>query len=54
MIAFALELWRNDRGQDLVEYAVMLALILMAVMGIVHLISSNSNTVFSNAASSIQ
>ena len=53
MTDFALELWRNDRGQDMVEYAVMLALILMVVMGTMRLIGANSNTVFSNAASSI-
>ena len=54
MIEFGLELWRNDQGQDIVEYAVMLALILMVVMGTIRLIGSNSNTVFSNVASSIQ
>jgi hypothetical protein len=32
----------------------MLALILMVVMGTIRLIGSNANTVFSNAASSIQ
>jgi Flp pilus assembly pilin Flp len=54
MTDFALELWRNDRGQDIVEYAAMLALILMVVMGTIRLIGSNANTVFSDAASSIQ
>lgn len=47
-------LWRDDAGQDIAEYAVMLAVILVLVVGTVRLIGSNSNTVFSNAASAIQ
>lgn len=47
-------LWREDRGQDIAEYAVMLAVILVLVVGTVRLIGSNANTVFSNAASTIQ
>ena len=48
------ELWREDSGQDIAEYAVMLAVILVLVVGTVRLIGSNANTVFSNAASSLQ
>jgi Flp pilus assembly pilin Flp len=48
------ELWREDAGQDIAEYAVMLAVILVLVVGTVRLIGSNANNVFSNAASSIQ
>lgn len=47
-------LWREDTGQDIAEYAVMLAVILVLVVGTVRLIGSNANTVFSNAASTIQ
>lgn len=47
-------LWSNDEGQDIAEYAVMVAVILIVVIGTVRLIGSNSNTVFSNVASSIQ
>jgi Flp pilus assembly pilin Flp len=47
-------LWREDAGQDIAEYAVMLAVILVLVVGTVRLIGSNANTVFSNTASSIQ
>jgi Flp pilus assembly pilin Flp len=46
--------WFDDKGQDIVEYAVMLAVILVLVVGTVRLIGSNANTVFSQAASSIQ
>jgi Flp pilus assembly pilin Flp len=48
------KLWRHDEGQDIAEYAVMLAVILVLVVGTIRLIGSNANNVFSNAASSIQ
>jgi Flp pilus assembly pilin Flp len=44
----------DDQGQDIAEYAVMLAVILVLVVGTIRLIGSNTNTVFSQAASSIQ
>jgi Flp pilus assembly pilin Flp len=46
--------WSDDEGQDIAEYAVMLAVILVLVVGTVRLIGSNSNSVFSQAASAIQ
>jgi Flp pilus assembly pilin Flp len=46
--------WIDDEGQDIAEYAVMLAVILVLVVGTIRLIGSNANTVFSQAASSIQ
>jgi Flp pilus assembly pilin Flp len=49
-----LKLWADDKGQDIAEYAVMLAVILVIVMGTIRLIGSQSNTVFSNVASNIQ
>jgi Flp pilus assembly pilin Flp len=49
-----LRLWREEDGQDIAEYAVMLAVILVIVVGTVRLIGSNANNVFSNVASSIQ
>ena len=49
-----LELCREEQGQDIAEYAVMLAVILVLVVGTIRLIGSNANNVFSNAASSIQ
>jgi Flp pilus assembly pilin Flp len=48
------QLWNDDRGQDIAEYAVMLAVILVIVVGTVRLIGSNANTVFSEVGSSIQ
>ncbi len=47
-------LWSNDEGQDIAEYAVMLAVILVLVIGTVRLIGGNANNVFSNVASNIQ
>jgi Flp pilus assembly pilin Flp len=48
------ELWKDDQGQDIAEYAVMLAVILVLVVGTIRLVGSNANAVFSEAASSIQ
>jgi Flp pilus assembly pilin Flp len=47
-------IWSEDAGQDIAEYAVMLAVILVLVVGTIRLIGSNANNVFSNTASSIQ
>jgi len=44
-------LWSNQQGQDITEYAVMLALILVLVVGTVRLVGSNANNAFSSVAS---
>lgn len=54
MVKMIQRLWSEDEGQDIAEYAVMLAVILVLVVGTVRLIGSNANNVFSNVASSIQ
>jgi Flp pilus assembly pilin Flp len=46
-------LWQEDEAQDIAEYAVMLAVILVIVVGTIRLIGSNANNVFSQVASSI-
>jgi Flp pilus assembly pilin Flp len=46
-------LWRNEEGQDIAEYAVMLAVILVIVIGTVRLIGGNANNVFSAVASQV-
>jgi Flp pilus assembly pilin Flp len=48
------QLWKDERGQDIAEYAVMLAVILVIVVGTIRLIGSNANNVFSQVGSSIQ
>ena len=49
-----MRLFCSDEGQDIAEYAVMLAVILVIVVGTIRLIGSNANAVFSQTASSIQ
>jgi Flp pilus assembly pilin Flp len=53
MTNFFNRVW-SDEGQDIAEYAVMLAVILVLVVGTIRLIGSNANNVFSNTASAIQ
>jgi len=48
------QFWNDERGQDIAEYAVMLAVILVIVVGTIRLIGSNANNVFSNVGSAIQ
>jgi Flp pilus assembly pilin Flp len=47
-------LWCDESGQDIAEYAVMLAVILVVVIGTIRLVGSNANNVFSSVASSVQ
>jgi Flp pilus assembly pilin Flp len=54
MSGFFRRIWFEDEGQDIAEYAVMLAVILVLVVGTVRLIGSNANNAFSSVASSIQ
>lgn len=51
VIATIRQLWNEDRGQDVAEYAVMLAVILVIVIGTVRLIGGNANNVFSQVSS---
>lgn len=48
------KLWNDEAGQDIAEYAVMLAVVLVIVVGTVRLIGSNAGNVFSSVASAIQ
>ena len=47
-------LWSEEEGQDIAEYSVMLAVVLVIVVGTVRLIGSNASNVFSQLASSLQ
>jgi Flp pilus assembly pilin Flp len=51
---FLTQFWSDESGQDIAEYAIMLAVILVIVVGTVRLIGSNANNVFSSVGSSIQ
>jgi Flp pilus assembly pilin Flp len=44
---------KDEAGQDIAEYAVMLAVILLIVIGTVKLIGTNANSTFSNVASNL-
>ncbi len=46
-------LWKDDQGQDIAEYALMLAVILLIVVGAVSLIGTHANTIFTNTASQL-
>lgn len=52
--AWLKQLWIEQNGQDIAEYSVMLAVILVIVMGTVRLIGSNASNVFSQVGSAIQ
>lgn len=54
MRGFFRTMWSDEEGQDIAEYAVMLAVILVLVIGTVRLIGGNANNVFSSVASNIQ
>ncbi len=45
------QVWNDESGQDVAEYAVMLAVILVIVIGTVKLIGTNANNVFSQVSS---
>jgi Flp pilus assembly pilin Flp len=51
---FLERVWSDESGQDIAEYAVMLAVILVIVVGTIRLIGSNANNVFSEVSSAIQ
>jgi Flp pilus assembly pilin Flp len=53
VVTFLRTLWSDEEGQDIAEYAVMLAVILVIVVGTVRLIGSNANNVFSRVGSSL-
>ena len=54
MAHFIRRLWEQEAGQDIAEYAVMLAVILVLVVRTIRLVGSNANKAFSAVASSIQ
>jgi Flp pilus assembly pilin Flp len=48
------DVWLDEEGQDIAEYAVMLAVVLVIVVGTVRLIGSNASNVFSQVGSALQ
>ena len=53
MLQFCRKMWSDEQGQDIAEYAVMLAVILVLVIGTVRLIGGNANNAFSSVAISL-
>jgi Flp pilus assembly pilin Flp len=49
-----LNILRSEDGQDIAEYAIMLTVILVVLMGAIHLIEANASNVFSQVSSAIQ
>ncbi len=47
-------LWSDEEGQDVAEYSIILAVVLVIVVGTVRLIGSNAGNIFSQVGSSIQ
>jgi Flp pilus assembly pilin Flp len=54
MFLFHFKLWSEERGQDIAEYAVKLAVILVIMVGTIRVVGSNATSVLLQAASSIQ
>jgi len=52
-IATLKTLWLEEEGQDIAEYAVMVAVILVLVIGTVRLIGTNANNAFNSVGSSL-
>ena len=46
-------MWRDDDGQDIAEYALMLAVILVVVIGAVRLIGTNASNIFNSASNQL-
>ena len=47
-------LWKDESGQDIAEYAVMLAVVLALVVATVRMIGHSSDTIFSEVGSALQ
>jgi Flp pilus assembly pilin Flp len=53
MMALLKRLWQEDKGQDLTEYAMLLALIALGAITSMGILAKTINNVFSNASSSV-
>lgn len=47
------EIWRDEKGQDLIEYALVAALIALAATAGMNTVASNINTAFSKVGSKL-
>ncbi len=53
MKAILARLWKEEEGQDLTEYALLLVLVALAAIGSLGTLASAINGVFSNAAGNV-
>ncbi len=53
MLTFWNAFWSDESGQDLAEYALLIALIALVVIAAVTLLGQNINTVFTNIANAL-
>jgi pilus assembly protein Flp/PilA len=53
MLSIVRNLWNDDQGQDIAEYGLMLAVILLIVVAAVSAIGTNANTIFNTVASQL-
>jgi Flp pilus assembly pilin Flp len=49
----AARLWAEENGQDLTEYALLLALLALGAIASMHTLAKTVNNIFQNAASNI-
>jgi pilus assembly protein Flp/PilA len=53
LVAFVKSFRRNEEGQDLLEYALLVALIALIAIGAVGLAGKSVNTIFANIATAL-
>jgi pilus assembly protein Flp/PilA len=53
MKAILARLWKEEEGQDLTEYALLLVLVALAAIGSLSTLATAINGVFANAASNL-
>lgn len=53
MKKLCMRLWREEEGQDLTEYALLLVLLSLAAVAVLPTLATAINAVFTNAATSL-
>jgi Flp pilus assembly pilin Flp len=53
MMQLLWQVWSDDKGQDIAEYALMLTVILLIVAATVQSIGTNAQNIFSNVANKL-
>lgn len=54
MVGTLSSVWSREDGQEITEYAVLVAVTLLIVVGTMRLIGGNTNNAFSSVASNVQ